>query len=168
MIIMGIDPGTAAIGYGAIKKNTMSNSKQELQIIDFGCIRTSKQLDASERLKKLYQQLNKIIKKINPKIIAVEEIFFFKNLKTAIKVSQARGVILLAASQKKIPVCEYTPLQVKQAVVGYGRAEKKQIQKMVKFILKLKTTPKPDDAADALALAICCAHSTKFNFKNKI
>jgi len=155
MIILGIDPGTAATGFGIIKKN------RELKLIDYGCIKTSASSTTAERLKEIYSQLTKLIKKHKPNIAAVEDIFFFKNLKTAIKVSQARGVILLAITKSKIPVKEYTPLQVKQAVACYGRAEKKQVQEMVKILLHLKEIPKPDDAADALAIAICCANSLK-------
>jgi len=153
MIILGIDPGTAIIGYGLIKKD------REISLLDYGCITTSKELTSAERLKELHTKLEKIIKKHKPDIAAVEDIFFFKNLKTVIKVSQARGVILLAAAQQKIPVFEYTPLQIKQAITTYGRAEKIQVQKMVKLLLNLKEIPKPDDAADALAVAICCANS---------
>ena len=156
MIIMGIDPGTATTGYGLIKK-----LPDKLTIIDYGCIKTETKLSTAERLKKIDRQLTKLIRKHKPKRIAVEDIFFFKNLKTAIKVSQARGVILAGAAQPKVSVVEYTPLQIKQAVTGYGRADKKQVQKMVKVLLNLKEIPQPDDAADALATAICCAHSTK-------
>ena len=153
MIILGIAPGTAATGFAIIKKQS------ELRAIDYGCIRTSPQFSTAERLKETHQQIAKLIKKHRPDIIAVEDIFFFKNLKTAIKVSQARGVALLSASQAKIPIAEYTPLQIKQAVTSYGRADKSQVQKMVKVLLNLKEIPKPDDAADALAVAICCANS---------
>jgi crossover junction endodeoxyribonuclease RuvC len=155
MIILGIDPGTAQVGYGIIKKQS------ELKAVDYGCIKTSPSFSTAERLKQTHQEITKLIKKHKPNIIAIEDIFFFKNLKTAIKVSQARGVALLTASQMKIKVAEYTPLQVKQAVTSYGRADKAQVQKMVKILLKLKEIPKPDDAADALAVAICCAHSLK-------
>lgn len=153
MVILGIDPGTAATGYGLIKKNG------ELKLIDYGCIKTSTDLTTAERLKELNNQLNSVIRRYKPDMVAVEDIFFFKNLKTAIKVSQARGVILLTAAKLNIPVFEYTPLQVKQAVTSYGRAEKIQVQKMVKVLLDLKEIPKPDDASDALAVAICCANS---------
>ena len=153
MIILGIDPGTAIIGYGIIER------QKTLKAIDYGCIKTSAKNNTAERLKILYQELNKIIKKHKPDLLAVEDIFFFKNAKTAIKVSQARGVILLAAAKLKIPVYEPTPLQIKIATVGYGRAEKQQVQKMVQQLLRLKTMPKPDDAADALAIAICGANS---------
>ncbi len=155
MIILGVDPGTATTGYGLIRKN------RELKLIDYGCIKTTTDLTTAERLKKLHDQLNVLIKKHKPNMMAVEDIFFFKNLKTAIKVSQARGVILLTAAKIKIPVFEYTPLQIKQAITSYGRAEKIQVQKMVKLLLDLKEIPKPDDAADALAAAICCAHTIK-------
>jgi crossover junction endodeoxyribonuclease RuvC len=180
MTILGIDPGTATTGYGVItaignwqlaigrlQKSEIKKRKQSdsLKLIDYGCIITKPKLKDSERLLILAKELKKIIKKDKPDLMAVEDIFFFKNLKTAIKVSQARGVILLVGQQEKIPIFEYTPLQVKQAVVGYGRAEKKQIQEMVKILLKLKETPKPDDAADALAVAICCGHSVGNGFK---
>jgi crossover junction endodeoxyribonuclease RuvC len=155
MKIIGIDPGTAIIGYGVI------NSGRKLELIDYGCIKTSTDLSTAERLVKLHKELEALIKKHKPDVVAVEDIFFFKNLKTAIKVSQARGVILLTIAQNKIPVAEYTPLQIKQAVACYGRAEKVQVQKMVQVLLNLKEIPKPDDAADALAVAICCAHSIK-------
>lgn len=156
MLILGIDPGTARIGVGLIE---YKDKKASVKCYD--CLTTSKGESAAARLNDLFGQLTKFIKKHKPAIVAVEELFFFKNLTTAIKVSQARGVILLAAAQKKLPVYEYTPLQVKQALTGYGRAEKKQIQQMVKVILNLKEIPQSDDAADALAVAICCAHSLK-------
>jgi crossover junction endodeoxyribonuclease RuvC len=154
MIILGIDPGTAIVGYGAIKK---TNNK--LGLIDYGCIKTDSKHNTAQRLKIIDQKLEKLIKKIKPQKIAVEDIFFFKNQKTAISVSQARGVILCQAAKKNLNVFEYTPLQVKQAVSGYGRADKKQVQQMTKLLLNLKKIPKPDDAADALAIAICCAHT---------
>jgi len=153
---MGIDPGTAATGFGLIKK-----LPDKLKIIDYGCIKTETKFSTAERLKQIDQQLAKLIRKHKPKRIAVEDIFFFKNLKTAIKVSQAKGVILARAAQMKASVIEYTPLQIKQAVSSYGRADKKQVQKMVKILLNLKEIPQPDDAADALATAICCANSVK-------
>ncbi|MAF20574.1 MAG: crossover junction endodeoxyribonuclease RuvC [Parcubacteria group bacterium] len=156
MIILGIDPGTAITGYGIIEKNG-----DILKMIKYGCIKTTKDHSSAERLYQIDQQLTKLIRQYKPKQVAIEDIFFFKNLKTAIKVSQARGVILAQAARMKIPVFEYTPLQIKQAVTGYGRADKSQVQKMVKLILSLKEIPKPDDAADALAAAICCAHSIR-------
>lgn len=156
MKILGIDPGTAAIGLGLIE---YQNKKAALVVFD--CLTTSPKDTTAQRLNDLYQKLTKFIKKHQPEIIAVEDLFFFKNVKTVIKVSQARGVILLAASQQKITVFEYTPLQIKQALTGYGRAEKKQVQHMVRAVLGLEKIPQPDDAADALAAAICCAHSLK-------
>lgn len=155
MIILGIDPGTAITGWGLIKKT------KTLKAINYGCIKTSADLSTAERLDKLHKELDSLIKKHKPGIVAVEDIFFFKNLKTAVKVSQARGVILLTIAKSKIKIAEYTPLQIKQAVACYGRADKKQVQKMVKTLLNLKEIPKPDDAADALATAICCANSIK-------
>lgn len=159
MTILGIDPGTATTGFGIIKKLKIKGEK--LKVIDYGCIKTAANLSTAERLEKLFVELNLLIRKYKPDIVAVEEIFFFKNLKTAIKVSQARGVILLTAAKNKSIIEEFTPLQVKQAVACYGRADKAQVQRMVKTLLNLKQIPKPDDAADALAIAICCAHSTK-------
>ncbi len=170
MIILGIDPGTATTGYGVItaagrqqtadgKLQKNKNQKDDLELIDYGCIITKPDSSASERLLILNKELKKIIKKFKPDLMAVEDIFFFKNLKTAIKVAQARGVILLTGEQAKLRIFEYTPLQIKQAIVSYGRAEKRQVQEMVKILLKLKEIPKSDDAADALAAAICCGHS---------
>lgn len=162
MIIIGIDPGIAHLGYGIVKK--AHGKKNKLQAIDYGCIITKPDLTDGERLSRINNELNKLIKKYKPDIMAVENIYFFKNSKTAMPVSQARGVILLTAAKKKIPIYEFTPLQIKMDVCGYGRAEKTQIQKMVKILLNLKKAPQSDDAADALAAAICCA-----NFlKNKI
>ena len=155
MIILGIDPGTAITGYGIIEDDN------NLKMIDYGCITTTTDYSTAERLHILDKGLLKIIKKYKPKKIAVEDIFFFKNVKTAVKVSQARGVILSRVAKTKIPVFEYTPLQMKQAVTSYGRADKNQVQQMVKLLLNLKEIPKPDDAADGLAAAICCANSTK-------
>ncbi len=150
MIILGIDPGTATTGYGVIEKND-----KKIKCIDYGCIQTSPILSDPERLSIISRELKKIIKTFQPNILAVENVYFFKNLKTAFAVSQAKGVILLVAQQKKIPVYEFTPLQVKMAIVGYGKAEKKQIQSMTQILFKLKEKPKPDDAADALAVAFC-------------
>lgn len=153
MIILGIDPGTAIVGFGIIKKEV-----NKLYMVDYGCIETKSNLPMPDRLVKIFLGIKKIIKKYHPEIVACEELFFFKNLKTAITVAQARGVILVAARSSKINIAEYTPLQIKQALSGYGRADKKQIQKMVSLLLNLKSIPEPDDAADALAVAICHAH----------
>ncbi|MBD3282343.1 MAG: crossover junction endodeoxyribonuclease RuvC [Candidatus Portnoybacteria bacterium] len=160
MKVLGIDPGTAIVGFGLIEKNKDGSLKE----INHGCIRTSPDFNTSKRLEKVHKELTDLIKKCKPDIIAVEDIFFFKNLKTAIKVSQARGVILLTAEKSKAKIMEFTPLQVKQAVACYGRADKKQVQTMVKALLGLKKIPKPDDAADALAIAICAAN----NINNRI
>ncbi len=163
MIILGVDPGTATTGYGLIE-----DKKGELKVIDYGCICTKRSSAMPERLDLIAKGLKKIIRKYKPQTMAVEDLFFFKNAKTAITVGQARGVILFIGKNEKLKVLEYTPLQVKQAVVGYGRADKNQIQQMVKAILNLKIIPKPDDAADALAVAICCANSMRFNEKIKV
>ncbi|MCF6461343.1 crossover junction endodeoxyribonuclease RuvC [Clostridium sp. Cult3] len=159
MVILGIDPGLAIVGYGVIE--LIGN---RYKTIDYGCIRTDASILFPERLKIIYDELTFLIDKYNPEDLAMEELFFNKNVKTAIKVGQARGVEILAAVNKGIDVYEYTPLQIKQSVVGYGRAEKRQVQEMVKMLLNLKEIPKPDDAADALAVAIC--HSSCLNFKD--
>jgi len=150
MKILGIDPGTAICGWGVIE---MQNC--HFRLIDYGVIETRAGVCQSERLGLIFEILSDIIDKNRPEAIAVEELFFFKNLKTVIKVSEARGVITLCARKKSLAFFEYTPLQVKQALVGYGRADKNQVQQMVRSILKLEKIPKPDDAADALAVAIC-------------
>jgi len=152
MIFLGIDPGTAVTGYGLIKKKN-----KDIVLLDYGVIRTDPVFSSPERLKQLYNQLSKIVKKYQPDIAAVEKIYFFKNFKTAIPVAQAKGVILLALVKKGIPISEFTPLQVKMNITGYGRATKTQMQKMVQTILSLEEIPKPDDAADALGVAISCA-----------
>lgn len=149
MIILGIDPGIAIVGYGIIE---VINGK--FRPIDYGVIRTSKDLSTPERLIIIEEGLAKLISKYNPEAIAVEELFFQTNTKTAIVVAQARGVILLTAQKSSAMLYEYTPLQIKQAITGYGNADKKQIQFMVKALLGLKEIPKPDDAADALAVAM--------------
>jgi len=154
MIILGIDPGVAIVGYGVLEKKN-----KNLQFIDAGCILTQSSEIHARRLAKISRDLNKLIKKFNPNILAIEELFFCKNVKTALKVGEARGVILATAMQLNIPIREFTPLQIKQALTGYGRADKNQIQQMVKIILGLKSIIKPDDAADAVAVAITCANS---------
>lgn len=158
MIILGIDPGIAITGYGVIE--CKGNS---FKAIDYGIINTEANTPFPERLKILYNEMIKIINKYDPEDFAIEELFFNKNVKTAIKVGQARGVEILAGVNSNLSIYEYTPLQVKQGVVGYGRADKKQVQDMVKLLLSLKQIPKPDDAADALAIAIC--HGQSLNFK---
>lgn len=158
MRILGIDPGTAKMGYGLIE---CQKPNGKYQMVDYGCLTTKSGLPAGDRLLQLYEELCAIIKKTKPDVIAVEELFFFKNLKTAIRVAEARGVVLLAARKNKITISEHTPLEVKQATVGYGRADKQQIQKMVKVLLNLEKIPKPDDAADALAVALTSAYTKK-------
>jgi len=155
MIILGLDPGTAIVGYGVIEKK----GKREFSVMEYGCITTSKNGRPSKRLLGIEKELNKVVKRIKPDLAVVEKLFFFKNLKTAIAVSEARGVILSCLEKNKIEIHEYTPLQIKQAVTGYGRASKQQVQKMVQGILKLDKIPKPDDAADGLAAAICHAYN---------
>lgn len=149
-IILGLDPGTATTGWGVIREE-----RKAPFLVAFGCIETSKNKSTMERLKEIADDLEEILRKYQPDEVAVEDLFFFKNLKTAIKVAQARGVLLLLATRQKCAVYEYTPLQIKQALTGYGRADKMQVQLMVKQILKIKTIPRPDDAADALAVALC-------------
>ena len=157
MIILGIDPGYGTIGYGVIEKNG-----SKIVPIDYGVIQTSKDEGIASRLAMIYDTLNVLIKKFNPDEIAVEELFFNTNITTGIKVAQARGVILLSAVHACGRLYEYTPLMVKQSLTGNGRADKKQIQYMVKMMLGLKSEPKPDDAADALAIAICHANTCGF------
>ncbi|MEK7075313.1 MAG: crossover junction endodeoxyribonuclease RuvC [Patescibacteria group bacterium] len=151
MIILGIDPGTATTGYALIKK--LKNNSFE--ILDFGVISTKKTKTDSERLVEVQKDLVRIILKHKPEVAGVEKLYFENNAKTAMTVSQARGVVLLTLQQKKIKLQEFTPLQVKSIICGYGKAEKKQVQLMVQKTLNLKTLPKPDDAADALAIALC-------------
>ncbi len=156
--ILGVDPGTATTGWAIVEE------KSGVQLpVAYGHISTSPKNTTAERLKEVADDLEKIIKKYQPKEASVEDIFFFKNLKTAVKVSQSRGGILLTLERLNVKIFEYTPLQIKQAITGYGRAEKKQVQEMVKSILKLKAIPKPDDTADALAAAICHLNSRKIN-----
>jgi len=151
MKILGIDCGIAITGWGVVEKSRVAN---KTSVIDYGAILTSKDLSIPERLLILDQELTKIIKKFNPDQAAVEELFYFKNQKTIIQVAEARGVILSCLERNKVVIAEYTPLQVKQGVTSSGRAEKAQVQKMVKLLLNLKEIPKPDDVADALAIAL--------------
>ncbi|SHE47117.1 Holliday junction endonuclease RuvC [Seinonella peptonophila] len=154
MRIMGIDPGLAIVGFGILDQRG-----NMLKPVDFGCIKTETNLSLPTRLKQIYDACSIIMDEHQPDVVAVEKLFFNRNVTTAFTVGQARGVILLAAEEAGIPITEYTPLQVKMAVTGYGQAEKKQIQEMVKMLLSLPRIPKPDDVADALAVAICEAHS---------
>lgn len=153
MKILGLDPGTAIVGYGIVEK-----TQNALHCLDYGVIK-SPMAQNRDKFLNIYLKISELIKKYKPNAVAVEKLFFFKNLKTAITVSEARGVMILTCALNQIPSREYTPLQIKQAVTGYGKADKQQIQKMVKIILNLGVVPKPDDAADALAAAICRANT---------
>ena len=155
MRIIGIDPGLARAGFGIIEGNA-----QHMKPVHYGCMTTVAGLDLPIRLKLLYDQINLILDEFQPTVIAVEELFFNRNVTTAFSVGQARGVFLLAAVSKGLTYYEYTPAQVKQAVTGYGKADKMQIQRMVKVLLNLNEIPKPDDTADALAIAICHLQSS--------
>lgn len=150
MIVMGIDPGIAITGYGIVEYDG-----NKIKTIDYGYIQTLSYELTSSRLKTIYEGIFGLIKTFQPDAFSIEELFFNKNTRTALTVGQARGVAILAAGMNNLPVYEYTPLQVKQSVIGYGRAKKEQVQFMVKELLKLKEIPKPDDVADALAVAIC-------------
>ncbi|MCX7779223.1 MAG: crossover junction endodeoxyribonuclease RuvC [Patescibacteria group bacterium] len=161
MIILGVDPGLARTGYGIIKVLHRGRAKKSYQVIDYGCLITPLELSTHFRLKKIYHDFKKIVKKYQPDLCIVEELFFAQNAKTAMKVGEARGIILLTLAEKNIPLLSLTPLQVKMGLTSYGRASKKQIQKIVKLLLSLKKNPQPDDAADALALAICGARLIK-------
>ena len=154
MIILGIDPGIAIVGWGVVDYNG-----NKFKVLGYGSITTSKDESTQRRLERIYVELSDIIERYRPDAMAVEELFFNTNQTTAIRVAEARGVILLTAQQRGISIAEYTPLQVKQSVVGYGRAEKKQVITMVTMMLGLQKPPKPDDTADALAIAVTHAHS---------
>ncbi len=154
MRILGIDPGIATVGFGVIE-----SEKNKLELINYGVITTPAHTSLSSRLDLIYEDMVKLCDTFKPDAIAYEELFFNTNIKTGISVAHGRGVLLLAGYRSNTPIFEYTPLQVKQAVVGYGRAEKNQVIDMVRRILCMKTAPKPDDAADALAIAICHARS---------
>lgn len=159
MRVLGIDPGTGITGWGIIETN--GNNRNSLKTIDYGVIRTSAGLDMPMRLKDLYDELTQIIEEYEPEQMGIEDLFFFKNQKTVITVGQARGVAILSGVNHGLPVFDYTPLQVKQSITGYGRADKQQMQRMIKLVLGLKEKPKPDDAADALAVAVCHINSLK-------
>lgn len=163
MRILGIDPGYAILGYGIV-----DYENNHYKAAEYGAVTTDKDMEMSLRLKHLYSQVSDLIDLYRPDGAAVEELFFNKNAKTAILVAQARGAVITACVNKGIPVFEYTPLQIKQALVGYGRADKKQIQYMVKLILHLDEVPKPDDTADALAVAICHGNSSNASAMFKI
>jgi crossover junction endodeoxyribonuclease RuvC len=160
MIVLGIDPGYAIVGYGAIKFQNNA-----FQPISFGAITTEAGTDFNLRLEIIYDDLINVIKRTKPDAVSIEKLYFQTNAKTAIMVAEARGVILLAAQKMGVPVFEYTPLQVKTAVTGYGKAHKPQVMEMTRRLLKLKETPKPDDTADALAIAITHTQNAGSNLK---
>ncbi len=155
MVILGIDPGYAIVGYGILQKEN-----NRIRVLDFGAVTTPAGMPFPTRLQVIYDDLGVLSQRYRPNVMSIEKLFFNTNKKTAVDVAQARGVILLAAQANGAEIIEYTPLQVKQSVVGYGRAEKKQVQEMTKQLLGLSAVPKPDDTADALALALCHAHSS--------
>ena len=158
MKILGIDPGTGITGFGVIEADSTN-----YKMIDAGVIRTKPNSPLPSRLKIIYSHVKELLDEHKPEFMSVEKLFFAQNVTTAISVSHARGVVLLAGEQNGVKIAEYTPLQIKQALTGYGRAEKSQIQEMVRILLKLKVVPKPDDCADALAAAICHAMSSRIN-----
>lgn len=155
MVIIGIDPGTSRVGYGIIKKG------KKIRVLDYGIISTEKNIPQEKKLIIIEKEFRKLLRKYKPKYLAVETLFFFKNLKTAMKVSEARGVIILEAGKKKLKIIELSPLQIKNTITGYGRATKKQMQRMIKERLNLQKIPYPDDAADALSIAFCASFLVK-------
>ncbi len=157
LIILGVDPGLAITGFAIIEKK-----KKSKILIAYGCIRTSSKEDHYKRLLTIYEDITQIITKYQPEVAAVEKLFFNKNVRTALKVGEARGVVLLAIAKTNLSIFEYTPLQVKQALVGYGRADKQQVQYMVKSEFNLKKAPSPDDVADACAVALTHIRSAKY------
>lgn len=157
MKILGIDPGIAIVGYGMIEYQS-----GRFGVIDYGAVTTKAGMKLSDRLRNIYEDINILIERFQPDAFAVEELFFNTNVTTGIAVAHGRGVIVLAAAVQNVPIFEYTPLQVKQGVAGYGRADKAQVQRMVKSLLNLSAIPKPDDVSDALAVAICHAHASGY------
>ena len=162
MRILGIDPGIAIVGFGLIESNRGS-----VRMLQYGAVTTEAGLPLATRLVQIENDMTALIAQLQPDEIAIEELFFSKNITTGIAVAHGRGVILCTAEKLGVPICEYTPMQVKQAVVGYGLAEKKQVMDMTRRLLHLKTVPKPDDAADALAIAICHARSATSLLRHK-
>ncbi len=159
MLVVGIDPGTAITGYGLVRQL----GGRQVKLVDYGVIRTSSDRPMAERLRQLYHDLHDVIAEHQPDEAAVEELFFSRNVTTALTVGQARGVAMLAAAEAGLPVHEYKPAEIKQAVVGYGNASKEQVQEMVRVLLGIAEVPRPDDAADAVAVAICHIHSAPFD-----
>jgi crossover junction endodeoxyribonuclease RuvC len=174
MIILGIDPGTAIMGYGLVESGAAESARDarssaranvsgdNLRMMEYGALHTPANAPLFERLPMLYKGIADLLAEYKPDGLALEQLFFNRNVSTALSVGHARGVVILAAAHAGVPVSEYTPLQVKQAVVGYGRATKEQVQAMVKVLLNMDHIPRPDDAADALAVAICHIHSQSF------
>lgn len=167
MLTLGIDPGTAIMGYGLVESGAPAvqrpgYSSEELRMVEYGALHTPANMPLFERLPMLYEGILDLLNEHKPQAVAIEELFFNKNARTALAVGHARGVVILAAAHAGVPMSEYTPLQVKQAVVGYGRATKEQVQSMVRILLNMDHTPRPDDAADALAIAICHIHSRTY------
>jgi len=158
MIVIGIDPGLATVGFGVIK-----TEKERVTPMSYGCIRTSPDKQTPQRLLEIYNEITSLFEKYKPEVIAVEKLFFSKNVTNGLSVSEARGVIFLAAQQQNIPIFEYSPNQVKQAITGSGRADKKQVQEMIKRLLGLDEIPEPDDAADGLSIALCHVNMQKFS-----
>ncbi len=158
--ILGIDPGYAIVGFGVLDYDGIRFTP-----VEYGAVLTEAGMPFPERLRAIHEDIEFIFEKFSPECMAIERLYFTTNQKTAIDVAQARGITVLSAAKRNIPVSEYTPLQVKQSVVGYGKAEKKQVMEMTRQLLGLAQIPKPDDAADALAIAICHGHSTRFDFR---
>ena len=158
MRVLGIDPGTATTGYAVVEER-----EGRLQLISIGVITTPAKTPLSSRLQRIYRDLREVIRSSEPEASAVEELFFSRNARTAMSVGHARGVTLLALADAELPIAEYTPMQIKQAVTGYGSADKHQVQEMVRMLLGLSEVPRPDDAADAAAVAICCLHRAKLD-----
>ena len=156
MVILGVDPGTATTGWGVVGKK-----RQDIELVSYGVIKTEKSEESTRRLEKIYGEIARIIKKFKAEEVSLELVFFNTNAKTALNVGQTLGVVKLAAAKSNVPLFEYTPLQVKMALTGYGRAEKSQVAKMVQQTFKLKTVPKPDDAADAVAIALTHCYSRR-------
>ena len=154
MIVLGIDPGTARLGYGVVERQG-----SRLTMLDYGCLETTNDRPLEQRLLLIHEGIDDLIETWRPEVVGVERLFFNKNVQTAMAVGQARGVVLLTAAQHGLPLQEYGPHEVKQAVTGYGKAPKDQVQRMVQMVLSMEELPKPDDAADALAVAVCTAHA---------
>ncbi|HEV2128178.1 MAG TPA: crossover junction endodeoxyribonuclease RuvC [Thermomicrobiales bacterium] len=156
-VTIGIDPGTAILGYGVVAGD------DRIEVLDFGVVETGSKQDMPERLRILHESMTGLLERHQPDELAVEQLLFGRNVTTAISVGQARGVVLLAAAQRGVPVFEYSPAEVKNAIVGYGKADKRQMQEMVRILLELSEVPHPDDAADALAVALCHAQTRQFS-----